>query len=111
MGITRNRIHKRRATSGKQKAWRKKKKYEIGRPPAMTHLGGTRVHQVRCRGGIIKHRALRLESGNFSWGTEVSTRKARILNVVYNASNNELVRMKTLVKGCIIEIDAAPFAA
>jgi len=33
------------------------------------------------------------------------------LNVVYNASNNELVRMKTLVKGCIVEIDAAPFAA
>jgi len=30
---------------------------------------------------------------------------------VYNASNNELVRTQTLVKGCIVEIDAAPFAA
>ena len=36
-------------------------------------------------------------------------RKARILDVVYNASNNELVRTNTLVKGCIVSIDAAPF--
>ena len=36
----------------------------------MTHLGGTRVHPVRCRGGIIKQRALRLDTGNFSWGSE-----------------------------------------
>jgi small subunit ribosomal protein S8e len=29
--------------------------------------------------------------------------------VVYNASNNELVRTNTLVSGCIVEIDATPF--
>merc|ERR1711998_33964 len=33
----------------------------------------------------------------------------RILDVVYNASNNELVRTKTLVKGAIVQIDATPF--
>ncbi len=74
------------------------------------------------RGGNRKFRALRLDHGNFSWGSEVSklhpaappvlgshdrlfahlnkescpalqaiTRKTRILDVVYNASNNELV--------------------
>ena len=89
------------------------------------------------RGGNFKFRALRLDSGNFSWGSEVSsaracatfnpmsryedsldirslpeiavpaeainhhvttvhvvqavTRKTRVLDVVYNASNNELV--------------------
>ena len=36
-------------------------------------------------------------------------RKTRILDVVYNASNNELVRTKTLVKNCIVVVDAAPF--
>ena len=36
--------------------------------------------------------------------------KTRILNVVYNASNNELVRTNTLVKNCIVTIDATPFA-
>ena len=29
--------------------------------------------------------------------------------MVYNASNNELVRTNTLVSGCIVEIDATPF--
>jgi small subunit ribosomal protein S8e len=37
------------------------------------------------------------------------TRKTRIIDVVYNASNNELVRTKTLVKNSIIQIDATPF--
>merc|ERR1712154_624000 len=56
-----------------------------------------------------KFRALRLDSGNFSWGTEVCTRKVRVLGVTYNASNNELVRTKTLVKGAIVLVDAHPF--
>lgn len=37
------------------------------------------------------------------------TRKTRIIDVVYNASNNELVRTKTLVKNCIILVDSTPF--
>jgi len=60
-------------------------------------------------GGSLKYRALRLESGNFSWGSEVTTRKTRILNCVYNPSNNEYVRTNTLVKNAIIQIDATPF--
>ncbi|CAK9251141.1 unnamed protein product [Sphagnum jensenii] len=39
----------------------------------------------------------------------VATRKTRVLDVLYNASNNELVRTKTLVKNSIIQIDATPF--
>lgn len=35
--------------------------------------------------------------------------RTRILNVVYNATNNELVRTNTLVKNCIVVIDANPF--
>jgi len=75
----------------------------------MTKLGAQRVHVIRVRGGNLKYRALRLDTGNFTWGTEVTTRKSRILDVVYNASNNELVRTKTLVKNSIIQIDATPF--
>lgn len=72
-------------------------------------LGSYRVHKVRIRGGGYKMRALRLETGNYSWGSEAQTRKTRLLDVVYNASNNELVRTKTLVKNCIVQIDATPF--
>lgn len=35
--------------------------------------------------------------------------KSRIIDVVYNATNNELVRTKTLTKNTIVQIDAAPF--
>ncbi|CAM9354033.1 unnamed protein product [Choristocarpus tenellus] len=108
-GISRDSRHKRRETGGKRSKYRKKRKFEMGRPAANTKLGGKRVHPVRCRGGNMKYRALRLDSGNFSWGTEVCTRKTRILDVVYNASNNELVRTKTLVKNAIVVVDAHPF--
>merc|ERR1719291_1600327 len=108
-GITREGRHKRRETGGRRAKFCKKRKYDMGRPAAMTKIGERRVHNVRCRGGNMKFRALRLDSGNFSWGTEVCTRKVRVLDVTYNASNNELVRTKTLVKGAIILIDAHPF--
>ena len=111
MGISRDSRHKRRSTGGRKANLKKKRLYESGRPPAMTKLGGTRIHTVRVRGGNLKFRALRLETGNFSWGSEVCTRKSRILDVVYNASNNELVRTKTLVKNTIVQIDATPFRA
>lgn len=64
---------------------------------------------MRVRGGNKKFRALRLDTGNFSWGSESITRKTRIIDVVYNAANNELVRTKTLVKNAIVVIDATPF--
>jgi len=92
------------------KAWRKKRKYELGRQPANTKLSSNKtVRRVRVRGGNVKWRALRLDTGNFSWGSEAVTRKTRLLDVVYNASNNELVRTQTLVKNAIVQVDAAPF--
>eukprot|EP00244_Chara_vulgaris_P004792 TRINITY_DN196_c0_g1_i1.p1 TRINITY_DN196_c0_g1~~TRINITY_DN196_c0_g1_i1.p1 ORF type:complete len:218 (+),score=44.83 TRINITY_DN196_c0_g1_i1:157-810(+) len=110
MGISRSSTHKRRATGGKKKAWRKKRKYELGRQPANTKLSSNKtVRRVRVRGGNYKFRALRLDSGNYAWGSEAITRKTRILDVVYNSSNNELVRTQTLVKNAIVQIDAAPF--
>ena len=99
----------------------KKRKFEMGRQPAMTKLGAKRIYLVRCRGGNLKHRAIRLDTGTFSWPGEgcccfrlsllAFSAKTKILNIVYNASNNELVRTNTIVKGCIVSIDATPFKA
>ncbi|CAG5131706.1 unnamed protein product, partial [Candidula unifasciata] len=60
-------------------------------------------------GGNKKYRALRQDHSNFSWGSEAITRKTRVIDVVYNPSNNEFVRTKTLVKSSIIQIDSTPF--
>merc|ERR1739838_638850 len=109
MGISRDSHHKRRATGGRMVAIRMKRKFEMGRPPANTKIAPKRVHEVRTRGGNKKFRALRLDSGNYSWGSEAITRKARIIKVVYNSTRNEIVRTNTLVKNNIVQIDATPF--
>ncbi|KAF9033272.1 ribosomal protein S8e [Hymenopellis radicata] len=109
MGISRTSRHKRSASGAQRAHYRKKRKFELGRQPASTKLGAKRIHTVRVRGGNLKYRALRLDSGNFAWGSEQVTKKTRIIGVVYNASNNELVRTNTLVKSAIIQIDATPF--
>ncbi len=87
----------------------KKRAFEAGRQGANTRIGPKRVHTVRTCGGNHKYRALRLDSGNFAWGSEGCTRKTRVIGVVYHPSNNELVRTNTLTRSAVVQIDAAPF--
>ena len=78
------------------------------RQPAASTKTGPRcipTYTVRVRGSSKQYRALRLDVGNFSWGSECCIHKTRIIDVVYNASNNDLVRTKTLVNSCIVLID------
>ena len=83
--------------------------FEKGRQPANTRIGNKRIHIVRTRGGNTKYRALRLDSGNFSWGSEGIARKVRVIVVAFHPSNNELVRTNTLTKSAVVQVDAAPF--
>lgn len=109
MGISRDSRHKRSATGAKRAQFRKKRKFELGRQPANTKIGGKRIHSVRTRGGNQKFRALRIDTGNFSWGSEGVAKKTRVVGVVYHPTGNELVRTNTLTKSAIVQIDAAPF--
>ncbi len=86
LGISRTSRHKRSATGAQRAHYRKKRKFELGRQPANTKLGPKRIHSVRVRGGNLKYRALRLDSGNFAWGSEHVTRKTRIIGVVCSRS-------------------------
>jgi len=67
MGISRDSRHKRRATGGRMPIHKKKRKFEMGRQAAGTRLGNKKVIDVRGRGGNYKYRALRLDTGNFTW--------------------------------------------
>lgn len=109
MGISRDSRHKRRSTGGRMPVHQKKRKFEMARQPSMTKLGAKQVRSVRGRGGNFKFRALRIDGGNFTWASEAFSSKTRILDVVYNATNNELVRTKTIVKNSIVQVDATPF--
>ncbi|KAL6219887.1 hypothetical protein ACLB2K_007646 [Fragaria x ananassa] len=87
-------------------------RYELGRQPANNKLSSNKtVRRIMVRGGNVKWRALRLDTGTFSWGSEAVTRKTCLLDVVYNASNNELVRTQTLVKSAIVRGGEAATAA
>ena len=109
MSISRNSRHKRRATGGRMPIHKKKRNFEMGRVPSMTKIGAKRVIFVKGRGGNIKTRALKNDHGNFSWGSEAISCRTRVMDTVYNATNNELVRTKTLVKNAVVFIDAGPF--
>jgi len=109
MGISRDSRHKRSASGAKRAYYRKKRAFEKGRQPANTRIGAKRIHLVRTRGGNRKFRALRIDSGNFSWGSEGIARKVRVIAVAFHPSNNELVRTNTLTKAAVIQIDATPF--
>ncbi|RMZ92320.1 hypothetical protein DV736_g412, partial [Chaetothyriales sp. CBS 134916] len=109
MGISRDSRHKRSASGAKRAFYRKKRAFEKGRQPANTRIGSKRIHLVRVRGGNTKYRALRLDSGNFSWGSEGIARKVRVIAVSFHPSNNELVRTNTLTKSAVVQIDATPF--
>jgi len=109
MGISRDSRHKRSASGAKRAYYRKKRAFEKGRQPANTRIGPKRIHLVRTRGGNRKFRGLRLDSGNFAWGSEGVTRKVRVIAVAFHPSNNELVRTNTLTKSAVVHIDASPF--
>lgn len=109
MGISRDSRHKRRATGGRMPVHQKKRKFEMARQAANTKLGAKQVRAIRGRGGNYKYRALRIDQGNFTWASEAFSSKTRVLDVVYNATNNELVRTKTIVKNSIVQVDATPF--
>ena len=112
MGISRDKRHKRRLTGGRMACHKKKRSFEKARPVSMTRLSADkRIRPIRTRGGNSKFRALRLNQGNYSWASQGITHTSKILDVVYNATNNELVRTKTLVKNAIVTIDATPFKA
>jgi small subunit ribosomal protein S8e len=81
MGISRDSRHKRSASGAQRASYRKKRKFELGRQPANTRIGAKRIHEVRVRGGNRKLRALRLDSGNFSWPSEGVAKKTRIIGV------------------------------
>ncbi len=109
MGISRSSKNKRRLTGGRMPIHRKKRKFEMGRQSSNTKLGERKVISVRGRGGDSKSRALRLNEGNFTWVSQNVSRKCKILEVLYNSTNNELVRTQTIVKNCIVSVDPTAF--
>ncbi|POW07161.1 hypothetical protein PSHT_10047 [Puccinia striiformis] len=107
MSISRDSRHKRSATGAKRAQYRKKRKFELGRQPAMTKLGAKRIHTV---GSWWQHQVPCLETRGWKLlvGSERITRKTRVIGVVYTHQQRACPNQHPR-QGAIIQIDATPF--
>lgn len=110
MGINNCGRDKRAKTGAKRVNNQKKRKNMMGRQPSNTRVGEQRIRDIRVRGGNIKHRALRLNTGEFAFHSTGATLPTKIDTVVYHPSCNELMRTNTLTKSTVVRVDASPFS-
>ena len=92
-------------TGGRIHKARGKRRSEIGRAPAETHIGEPRRRIIRTRGGNRKIRALRAEIASISDPKTGETKQAKIETVEENTANPNYVRRNLLTKGAIIKTD------
>ncbi|MDF2954780.1 30S ribosomal protein S8e [Candidatus Alkanophaga liquidiphilum] len=96
---------RRKPSGGRYHKHRKKRKYELGRPPSETALGETVRKVIRVRGGNRKVRLLRCDVANVSDPRKGVTVKAKILRVKENPANPLFSRRNIITKGAIIETE------
>ncbi len=91
----------RKRTGGRLKHFNKKKRHQLGREPAETTVGETRLQFIDSRGNEQKLRALSTNVAQLSADGE--TTEVEIENVVENPSNVNYVRRNIITKGAVIE--------
>jgi len=95
----------RRQTGGRVHTAQGKRKTEIGRAPAESHVGDERRKTIRTRGGNTKVRLLRTRSASVANPKTGETKKALIEDVEENTADPNYVRRNLLTKGAIIKTD------
>ncbi|WOF15530.1 30S ribosomal protein S8e [Methanoplanus sp. FWC-SCC4] len=96
----------RRQTGGRIKPACGKRRVDIGRSPAETHIGEARRKLIRTHGGNQKVRAMRDNFACVSNPKTGETKKVEIKNVEVNPANPNYVRRNLLTKGAIILTEA-----
>ncbi|MBY9000410.1 MAG: 30S ribosomal protein S8e [Candidatus Heimdallarchaeota archaeon] len=82
-----------------------KKKRDLGRYPAETHIGIRKFKLIRTRGGNNKHRVIRDEFANVLDQSTGISQKSKILNVLENRANREYARRRIITKGCVLDTE------
>lgn len=97
---------KRKPSGGRLSKNRDKRKFELGRPPALTKIGQRKQKTKRVLGGNLKKSLLAFETVNLYDFKAKSYKKAKVLKVLKNPANRHFVRRNIITKGSIIETDA-----
>ena len=97
---------KKKPSGGLFRRLRDKRKYELGRPAAMTTVSDKiKVTKIKVRSANVKYRALELSSANvFDKKTKKYT-NVKIKKVHENLSSRHFARMGVMTKGAIIETE------
>ena len=94
----------RKRTGGRLKHASNKKRHQLGREPAETTVGETRLQYIDSRGTDKKVRALSTNVAQVAADGDIS--EAEIENVVDNPANVNYVRRNIITKGAVIETSA-----
>ncbi|ELZ46118.1 30S ribosomal protein S8e [Halorubrum californiense DSM 19288] len=94
----------RKRTGGRLKHASNKKRHQLGREPAETTVGETRLQYIDSRGTEKKVRALSTNVAQVADGGEVT--EAEIENVADNPANVNYARRNIVTKGAVIETSA-----
>ena len=94
---------KRKSTGRLLKRIGKKKLYQRGRDYSPTHVAEKKIAKLRTKGGSTKLLTLSINIANVTSGGK--TQKTKILSVVANPANPQLVRRNIITKGAIISTE------
>jgi len=96
---------RRKASGRRYRAYRKKRKYELGRPPTETLFGPDKKKTVRTMGGNRKIRLQRTRFANVLDPENNTAKKVEILDVLDNEANKDFARRKIITRGALIETE------
>ncbi len=96
-------LHKRKASGGRKRPYRKKRKFEKGSAPAETTSKKLRKKPSRGHGGNIKTRLLSAQSVNVSNPSNGKTERTEVVRVTENPANLDYDRRGVITKGTIIQ--------
>jgi len=99
-------LRKRKASGGRTRAWRGRRKHESDRYPIEPVMGTQQVVVRRVRGYNLKFATKTVEFANVVDPASRKVSKAKITKVTKNPSNKDYERRGVITKGAIIETEA-----
>jgi len=96
-------MRKKKPTGGRRRAYRKKRRFELGRFPAETALGELKRKTQKGRGGTQKLKVLSTKQVCVTDQKTGKTEKVEITRVAKNPANVDYNRRGVITKGAIVE--------
>ena len=96
---------RRKSTGGRYIRFRKKRKFELGRPPAETLFGPEKKKFTRTMGGNRKIRLQRTQQANVLDPATNTAKKVEIRDVLENQANTDFARRKIITRGALIDTE------